>query len=194
MKGEKSYIVIYSFMVDDLKLNPSELIVFAYIYGFCLKYGVCDSSLAFISKKTGISKRNVIYILERLVSKGYLIKAERETLKGNIANTYDIDKSIDKLSMHKNQGSKETLPDGSENLALPSSEKNALPNDKVVQKMSKGSENLALLGSENLAPQENNIENSKNRKEIEIKNKDKEIVDDDPNEPSWNELIAELRV
>ena len=55
MKGEKAYIVIYSFMIEDLKLDPSSVLVFAYIYGFCLKYGVCDSSLAFISKKTGNS-------------------------------------------------------------------------------------------------------------------------------------------
>ena len=180
MKGEKSYIVIYSFMIEDLKLDPSSVLVFAYIYGFCLKYGVCDSSIAFISKKTGLSKRNVIYILEKLVKKELLIKKVRETRKGNIANTYDIGKLVHQYM----RGSKETLPDGSENLALLKS--------KVVQKMSKGSENLAPLGSENLAPQENNIEISKNNiKENIIK---ESLVDDDSNEPSWEEIVNELRM
>ena len=109
MKGEKAYIVIYSFMIEDLKLDPSSVLVFAYIYGFCLKYGVCDSSLAFISKKTGLSKRNVQRVLAELVEKNILYKVERDTKKGNIPNTYGV-KGIDKLSTHRKGIDKMTIP------------------------------------------------------------------------------------
>lgn len=165
MKGEKSYIVIYSFMIEDLKLTGNELILFAYIYGFCSKYGVCDSSLSFLEKKVGLQRKSLIRVLKNLIDGEFIIKLNEKGNRG--LNHYTINES-------KCATSVKMTPE-------------------PVSKMDNSSVKMTPDTSVKMTPQENNIENSINKdiKENIIK---ESLVDDDSNEPSWEEIVNELRM
>lgn len=164
MKGEKSYIVIYGFMIEDLKLTGNELILFAYIYGFCSKYGVCDSSLSFLEKKVGLQRKSLIRVLKNLIDGEFIIKLNEKGDRG--LNHYIINES-------KCATSVKMTPE-------------------LVSNVDKSSVEMTPDTSVKMTPQENNIENSIN---IDIKENilKESSIDDDPNEPSWNDIIAELR-
>lgn len=70
------YIVIQEWM-KELDLNPSELLAYALIYGFC-QDGESDyhGSLAYIAGWCKIKERQARDILRKLTAKGHLIKVE----------------------------------------------------------------------------------------------------------------------
>lgn len=65
-------IVIKKFMVDDMKLNNNELIVYALIYG-CENHSI-QGSLSFIGNMIGITKCGVRKVLISLIEKGLIEK------------------------------------------------------------------------------------------------------------------------
>lgn len=71
------YINIQSFMVTDLGLKGNELLVYALIYGFSQDgKSRFTGSLNYLAYWCGSTKRNVIYVLKKLVEKGYIERYE----------------------------------------------------------------------------------------------------------------------
>ncbi len=72
-----NYIVIQGWMVTDLGLKNTELVVFAVIYGFCQdgehKF---NGSLKYLQDWTGSSKNTVIKALKSLQDKNMIVKTE----------------------------------------------------------------------------------------------------------------------
>lgn len=68
-------IIIYSFMIKDLKLKGSELLVYALIYSFCQFGQHCFMSPERISLELGISRSQVFRSLKTLFGKGFIIQS-----------------------------------------------------------------------------------------------------------------------
>lgn len=83
-----SYVVIQSFMVDQMKLKGNELIVFAVIYGYTQDgehwyYG----TRGHLAEWCGASKGTVSNCLKSLMDKGYIAKREVQR-HGHVENQY----------------------------------------------------------------------------------------------------------
>lgn len=73
---DDKFIIIYDWMVEDLKLTGNDVIVYAIIHSFSQGKEWFRGSLAYLSKRTGLSRQSVITILASLVKNGYLIRRE----------------------------------------------------------------------------------------------------------------------
>lgn len=72
------YITIQGWMRTELGLKDNELILYAFIFGFCQDgVGKYEGNLAYIEEWLGITNRNVRHRLTSLVEKGYLDKKEK---------------------------------------------------------------------------------------------------------------------
>lgn len=75
-----NYIVVQGWMVTDLHLKGTELLVYACIYGFSQSEGqVFTGSLKYLIEWTNSSRRSVIYALQSLVEKHLIRKTEITT-------------------------------------------------------------------------------------------------------------------
>lgn len=82
--ADNNYILIQSFMVKDLKLKGTELLIYAIIYGFSQNEdNWYTGKLQYLADWTQNSKRNVINILNSLIERG-LIRKESEILKNGM--------------------------------------------------------------------------------------------------------------
>ena len=73
-----NYIVIQGWMVTELGLKGSELIVYALIYGFSqAENQVFSGSLQYLADWTNCTKQGVIKTLKSLIEKGYIAKNEK---------------------------------------------------------------------------------------------------------------------
>ena len=73
-----NYIVIQGWMVTELGLKGSELIVYALIYGFSqTENQVFSGSLQYLADWTNCTKQGVIKTLKSLIEKGYIAKNEK---------------------------------------------------------------------------------------------------------------------
>jgi hypothetical protein len=80
MKSE-SFILIQGWMINELQLKSTELLVFAIIYGYSKdNQGKFDGSLNYLCKTTNSSKNTIINCLHTLIEKEYILK---ETLVVN---------------------------------------------------------------------------------------------------------------
>lgn len=76
MKDE-NYIVITGWMINQLKLNTKELIIYAIIYGFSQdEESEYNGSLSYLAKCINSTKKTVIETLKKLVNKKLIIKTE----------------------------------------------------------------------------------------------------------------------
>lgn len=74
---DKTYVVIQSFMVNELDLKGNELIIYAIIYGFSqAENQTFSGSLQYLADWTNCTKQGVIKILKSLVDKGFIVKKE----------------------------------------------------------------------------------------------------------------------
>jgi len=77
MPKDNTYVVLQSFMINELNLKGTELITYAIIYGFnqdCnTKY---EGSLSYLAEWNNCDKRTIQNALKSLVDKGLLIKEE----------------------------------------------------------------------------------------------------------------------
>lgn len=84
----KNYVTILGWMVNDLHLKGSELLVYAVIHGFC-QDGDSEftGSVAYLQAWTGLSYQGTANVLKSLVQKGLLAKVS-ETRNGIIYCRY----------------------------------------------------------------------------------------------------------
>lgn len=75
---ENSYFIVYDFMVDELKLDGSELLVYALIYSFTNAGSECYGTLEYIAKRVGASRTTVYRALKELAKKKYIIKRKEK--------------------------------------------------------------------------------------------------------------------
>ena len=78
MIKDGNYIVVQSFMVNELHLKGNELLIYAIIYGFSqAENQIFNGSINYLAEWTGASRQTVINCLKSLISKGYLKKQEK---------------------------------------------------------------------------------------------------------------------
>ena len=71
------YFIVHDFMINEMKLAGAELLVYALIYSYSRDgEGIYIGRLEDISNRTGVSRRSVVSVLERLVCRDLLIKKE----------------------------------------------------------------------------------------------------------------------
>lgn len=76
---QNNYITILGWMVSELKLSGSALLIYAIIYGFSQNGDdVYTGSQQYLADWTNTTKRNVIKVLGTLIEKGLIVKNEVE--------------------------------------------------------------------------------------------------------------------
>lgn len=71
------YFIVHDFMINEMKLAGAELLVYALIHSYSRDgEGIYIGRLEDISNRTGVSRRSVVSVLERLVCRDLLIKKE----------------------------------------------------------------------------------------------------------------------
>ena len=132
----ENFITIQGWMISDLKLKGSELVIYACIYGFSQIEGqTFEGSLQYLADWTNSTKRSVINNLNSLVKKGHLVK--EELITNGVKNCKY--KAVKKIHWD------------SENIS-----------PEVVKNFHGGSENISLGGNENISPNNIDIDNIAN--------------------------------
>lgn len=114
MIKDGNYIVIQSFMVTDLKLKGTELLVYAIIYGFSQANHKFNGSLQYIADWTNSTKQSVINNLKKLQEKG-LIEKESTTIN-NVKFCEYYTKDFNGYSKNLNGGGQKILMGGSQKI------------------------------------------------------------------------------
>lgn len=93
-ESKSSYFIIYDWMIQELHLKGSELLIYAIIYSFCSANGTpFDGSLSYLSQRSGMTTRNVSFSLKSLINQNLLIKKENNN-HGVSLPIYEIVKSF----------------------------------------------------------------------------------------------------
>lgn len=135
MPKEGTYIVIQSFMVNDLGLKGNELLIYAIIYGFSQDgSSEFSGSLQYLADWTNSSKQCVIDTLKKLLEKKLIMKnvinvnnVRLCTYKTSVQNFDGYSKNLDGVVKNFEWGSKKSLTGYSKNLNGGS--QNSLPNN-----------------------------------------------------------------
>lgn len=82
-----NYFIVYDWMVNDLKLKGSDLMVYALIFGFTIgKRGKFYGTLRYLANRVGVDKDTAFNAINRLLIKSYngggIIRKETEILNG----------------------------------------------------------------------------------------------------------------
>lgn len=96
MVNDNDSLVVTDWMVKELKLKGTELMIYAIIYGFCKSEGCCRASLAYLGDWTGTSKSTVIEVINELIKKQLIVKEETE-VNGETFNKYIVNDKVSKL-------------------------------------------------------------------------------------------------
>ena len=75
--SDDKFIIIYDWMVEDLKLSGNRLIVYGIIYSFSKNGEWFQGSATYLCKRSGITERGIRKILKGLRNDGYISKKER---------------------------------------------------------------------------------------------------------------------
>ena len=74
-ESKSSYFIIYDWMIQELHLKGSELLIYAIIYSYCESGNkTFNGSLSLLSKKSGIARSNVVLALNSLINQKILKK------------------------------------------------------------------------------------------------------------------------
>ncbi|MBQ5825151.1 MAG: conserved phage C-terminal domain-containing protein [Clostridia bacterium] len=116
VKGD-SYILIQGWMINELKLKGNELLIYAIIYGFSQdNAGEFTGGLQYLMDWTNSTKPGVIKTLKSLVNKNLIVKKEHK-VDGAKYCSYRSTKFTGVVNK-VNQGSKQSLPEGSKQSLL----------------------------------------------------------------------------
>lgn len=74
--NEMNYILIRDWMIEEMKLTGNDVIIYAIIHSFSQGEEWFHGSLAYLERRTGLSRQSVITILTSLVKGGYLLRKE----------------------------------------------------------------------------------------------------------------------
>lgn len=73
-----NYTIVAGWMVTELKLKGTELLIYSIIYGFSqAENQVFNGSLQYLADWTNSTKQGVVKCLKSLVKKGYIIKTDK---------------------------------------------------------------------------------------------------------------------
>ena len=75
--SDDKFIIIYDWMVEDLKLSGNRLIVYGIIYSFSKNGEWFQGSASYLCKRSGVTERGIRKILKGLREDGLLAKKER---------------------------------------------------------------------------------------------------------------------
>lgn len=73
----EQFIIIYPWMVEELKLTGNRLVIFAIIYGFSRNGDWFQGSISFLCKRSGITEKGVRKVLKGLCEDKLLERKER---------------------------------------------------------------------------------------------------------------------
>lgn len=86
----KEYFTVYDWMITDLRLKGSELLLYAIIYSFCKDGESMITGLEYLANRIGSEKHWVSSALAELQKKGYITKTVAEAQKLSITVTENI--------------------------------------------------------------------------------------------------------
>lgn len=140
-----NYIVIQGWMLSDLKLKGTELLVYAIIYGFSQAEEQCyTGSLTYLSEWTNTTKMTVMTALKNLTEKGAIEK--KEDLKNGV--------KFCRYRANNLSGMQKTLP--GMQISLPGGMQNSLPGmQKTLPNNiddNKEVENIEIIKKEGVEP------------------------------------------
>ena len=145
----ENYIVIQGFMLTDLHLKGTALLVYAIIYGFSQLDGQrFNASLRYLEEFTGSTKPSVINALKQLVDKGYITKSNVSI--GGVPRVEYRAVDISPKINSKTNG-KETLPEVVKKLY--SGGKETLPNNIIYNINNNLNDNIKEKYKRESAPQ-----------------------------------------
>lgn len=80
MKTKDSYYIVHSWMIEDLGLSKTDLIVFAIIYGFSHDDNSSfHGSVDYLIRMTGAARSTLFRSINRLLESGLILKVDTET-------------------------------------------------------------------------------------------------------------------
>jgi len=106
---KEGYLVVFPFMMRELGLQGTELLVFARVYGFCR----CGLEFFESRQKTadflGTSKRSVINAVNGLVEKGLIEETEKRGNRPSSTKRYAVAQApLEAIGVHLGNGPPET--------------------------------------------------------------------------------------
>lgn len=150
---DSNYYTIYGWMLNQLNLKGTSLLIYAIIYGFSHNgESACSGSLPYLAEMTNCTKQTIINALKSLEKENLIIKEQTRDMTGGLRNHYRINFTILKA---KKINSTFEQKENSEKAAKP---KNFTPQVKKIE--CPQSKNLNTPG-QNFRPN-NNIEKKKN--------------------------------
>ena len=75
--NDTGFIIIYPWMVEELKLSGNRLVIYAIIHGFSRNGDWFQGSISYLCKKSGISEKGVRKVLIGLCDDGLLKRKDR---------------------------------------------------------------------------------------------------------------------
>ena len=100
MVNNEQVIPIWGFMRREMRLEKTELLVFAVIYSFSRSCESFGGSVQFLSQWTGSSVNSVRRALDALLEKGYVTRRQRED-RYNSSFEYNVNFSnLPRIDMH----------------------------------------------------------------------------------------------
>lgn len=174
-----NYIVILGSSIVDLKLKGNELICYSLIQGFCQdNQSMFAGSLSYIAEALGVSKRNVIRIIDKLCEKKLIEKITEEVNNVKI-NKYKVAQNVI----------------GSDLLSPPPHDASVIGGD--ILSPNNTANNIISLKDNNNINNINIIERDKEKEKekeseraCEFLKNENEIIEELKHDESWCELIC----
>ena len=115
--SDEGFTIIYDWMIEQLNLSGSRLIIYAVIYGFSKDGDWFQGSITFLMGKTGLSRRCVIDTLSSLVRDGLIYKKDRPH-KGIHYTDYRVGGAKSALVQNLHLGGAKSAPGVVQNLHI----------------------------------------------------------------------------
>lgn len=139
-----SFYMVYNWMMTELGLAKTNLIIFAIMYGFSRDGHTCHASVKYLSEISACSERGVQTSIKFLLGKEMIENVGKKAVKGGYVNEYRVnDKTIDYYKLHpckKCTPAKNADVNANSAPPKPFSGANSAPNNKEYNKEVKESQ------------------------------------------------------